>query len=642
MTPAARSLLALLLAALALLVPGAAAADERILSWRSDIDIRADGALDVTETIRVTVEGNQISRGIYRDFPTTYERDGRRVRVGFDVQGVARDGRPEPYATETAGNGKRVRIGDAEVYLPYGEHTYVIRYTTTRQLGFFDGYDELYWNVTGNGWAFPIDRAEAHIRLPEPVAFGPERAVYTGPQGATGRDAEVVTDRPGEIVIRSTRILQPYEGLTVAVRWPKGVVAEPPKPTAAQLALQDQSPRAAALAALLALLGYYFVAWKKAGRGPRAGTIVPQFAPPEGMSAAGVRYVDKMGYDDRCFAAAIVECGVNGELKLVEGEKPFLGRAKTTLVRTTGESTLPRGERAMLTQLFTGSDSIEMDDANHARFGAARKALQDALEDAYKGTMFARNLEWAWVGLLVLTTASLVIATTVAFTDLYVTPFERGIPATGLALMLAALWLRWRRVRHWGLLTLGAACVLGGIILLIVSFLFLTQAVPFSSWGWMLAPLIALPVVISAFAWMTAPTREGRAVMDRIAGFEQYLSITEEERFETLHPPEKTPELFERYLPYAIALGVENRWADQFADVLAAASADPSRRDGQAFGWYSGSSNAWSNPSRFAGTVGASLASGVASASTAPGSSSGSGGGGSSGGGGGGGGGGGW
>ena len=184
-----------------------------------------------------------------------------------------------------------------------------------------------------------------------------------------------------------------------------------------------------------------------------------------------------------------------------------------------------------------------------------------------------------------------------------------------------------------------------------LSFVFLAQAVPFASWGWMLAPLLSLPLEclrvaagepLSAFAWMSAPTREGRAAMDRIDGFEQYLSITEEERLEALHPPEKTPELFERYLPFAIALGVENRWADKFADVLAAASADPARRDSGTFGWYSGSSNAWSNPSRFAGTVGASLASGVASASTAPGSNSGSGGGGSSGGGGGGGGGGGW
>ncbi len=652
----ANTLLALLLAALALLLPAAGYAaapfpsvaklqmapeGERILAWRSDIGILADGSLDVTETIRVNVEGNQINHGIFRDFPTTYQRDGRRVRVGFDVASVTRDGKPEPYETSGFGNGVRVQIGDAEVWLDHGVHTYVIRYTTTRQLGFFAGYDELYWNVTGNGWAFPIDQAEALIRLPQAVPFGPERAFYTGPQGATDRNAEVVSERPGEILIRSTAPLGPYEGLTVAVRWPKGVVAEPPKPSAARLALEDLAPRSTALAALLALFGYYFFAWKRAGRGPRAGTVVPVFAPPEGMSAAAVRYVKRMGFDDRCFAAAIVESGVHGEIKLVEGEKPFIGSAKTTLVRTSGQGDLQSGEQAMLTELFKGSDTIEMNDANHVRFGAARTALEQKLEDAYKGGLFVRNLGWAWAGILVMIAAMLLVATGVALSDLYLTSFERGVPALGLALVLAALLLRLRGARGWVLGTLGALCVLGGIVLLVFAVILLSQAVPFGSWGWILLPLLALPLVFSAFAWMAAPTTEGRAVMDRIAGFEQYLSITEEERLEAMHPPEKTPELFERYLPYAIALGVENRWADKFASVLAAAAADPAQQ-GSTFGWYSGSSNAWSNPSRFASTVGASLASGVASASTAPGSSSGSGGGGSSGGGGGGGGGGGW
>jgi uncharacterized membrane protein len=138
---------------------------------------------------------------------------------------------------------------------------------------------------------------------------------------------------------------------------------------------------------------------------------------------------------------------------------------------------------------------------------------------------------------------------------------------------------------------------------------------------------------------MYAPTREGRALMDRVAGFKQYLSITEEERLDRMNPPEKTPELFERYLPYAIALDVENRWAEKFAAVLAAAAAS-----GTAAGtmlWYSGSGNVWDDPQGFASDMGGSLASTVSSASASP-SSSGSGGGGSSGGGGGGGGGGGW
>ncbi len=125
-----------------------------------------------------------------------------------------------------------------------------------------------------------------------------------------------------------------------------------------------------------------------------------------------------------------------------------------------------------------------------------------------------------------------------------------------------------------------------------------------SNSGWwqpLVLPLLALPVALSAFAWIDAPTKEGRAVLDRIAGFKQYLSITERERLDRMHPPEDTPELFERYLPYAVALGVENRWADRFASVLAAAAAQGGQ---QGFGWYSGSSDPWSNPGTFVNTIG--------------------------------------
>ena len=122
--------------------------------------------------------------------------------------------------------------------------------------------------------------------------------------------------------------------------------------------------------------------------------------------------------------------------------------------------------------------------------------------------------------------------------------------------------------------------------------------------GWWLPlvfPLLAVPLVISAFWWIAAPTSEGRTVLDHIAGFKQYLSITERERLDRMTPPEDTPELFERYLPYAIALGVENRWAERFAGVLAAAAAQGQ----QGFAWYSGSSNPWDNPERLRRTASA-------------------------------------
>jgi uncharacterized membrane protein len=164
------------------------------------------------------------------------------------------------------------------------------------------------------------------------------------------------------------------------------------------------------------------------------------------------------------------------------------------------------------------------------------------------------------------------------------------------------------------------------------------QALATGWWFPLLLPALALPIAISAFWWISAPTIEGRRVLDHIAGFKQYLSITERDRLDRMTPPEDTPELFEKYLPYAIALGVENHWADRFAPVLAAAAA----QGRQGFAWYAGSNSPWNNPNGFVSSVGSSLASSVSSASSAPGSSSGSGGGGSSGGGGGGGGGGGW
>ena len=573
-----------LLAALALALPQAARADERILHFLSDVAVQKDGSLIVEETIRIRAEGDQIRRGILRDFPTRYEgRDGRTVYVGFDVIGVERDGEPEPWTRESLDNGARIRIGDADTLLDPRVHEYVIRYRTDRQLGFFDAYDELYWNATGTGWTFPIDEAEAVIRLPEAVPFG-ERAVYTGPEGATEDYAEVVSEEPGEIRFRTTAPLDAYEGLTVAAAFSKGVVDTPSGARKADWWLRDNGPLTLGLAGLFGLLFYCFHAWRRAGRGPRAGTIVPQFTPPDGMSAAATRYVWKMGSDNRTFAAALIELGVRGRLRIREEDGGFLSRRKTWLEESrAGGDPLPPAEEAMHRTLFAGGDSLLMDDKHHVTFRAARSALDERLHAAYKDKLYVTNWRWSLAGIGLLVFAMLLPILLLLILEGSDFEAARGLP--------------------------------------------------------MLLPLLALPFVLSAFWWMKAPTREGRGMMDRIAGFRRYLSITEEERLETLHPPEKTPELFERYLPYAIALGVENEWAERFAAVLAAAAV---AGHAQTMSWYSGDSDPWNDTSGFVDRVGSSLASSVSSASTAPGSSSGSGGGGSSGGGGGGGGGSGW
>ena len=226
------------------------------------------------------------------------------------------------------GNGVRVRIGDAERTCRPASMSTRSATAPPASSAFSTDYDELYWNATGNGWIFPIDVAEARIRLPRPVPFG-ERAVYTGPQGSTAGNAEVVSEAPGEIVFRTTAPLGPEEGLTVAVAWQKGVVAPPPASAAARrLWLQDNGPLAAGVLGLLGLLAYYFHAWRRAGRDPKPGTIVPIFSPPDGLSPAAMRYITKMGADSRAFAAALVELGVGGHIRLTEGEEGCFTRAQ--------------------------------------------------------------------------------------------------------------------------------------------------------------------------------------------------------------------------------------------------------------------------------------------------------------------------
>jgi uncharacterized membrane protein YgcG len=644
-----RRLLLPLLAALALALPGAAAADERILHYLSDVQVRADGALDVTETIRVRSEGVRIDHGIYRDFPTRYtNRAGSQMRVGFEVLNVQRDGSGEPWHTERQGNGVRVYMGDADTHVPPGEHVYAIRYRTTRQLGFFRNHDELYWNATGNGWVFPIDAAEARIRLPRPVPFG-QRAYYTGPQGSTATNAEVLSELPGEIVFRTTAPLGPEEGMTVAVAWPKGVVAPPPPPSAARLWLQDNGPPAAGALALLGILAYYFHAWRRAGRDPKPGTIVPVFAPPDGLSAAAMRYITRMGADSRAFAAALVELGVGGHIRLSEEEGGFFRRDKTRIDRTPGRTTPQEPEASMLSRLFAGGDSILMEQKNHATFSSAQVALEAGLKRKYEGRLFVRNRIWAVRGLVLMVGALAIPAATVLLSapddfgrnDVLVAASALLLPAVALGLYVIARGGGGAMAMAGKISAafLGAIGLIAGIVTIGNAF---ESIVAYGETRRLIAlalPLLALPVVLTAFVWMAAPTREGRAVLDRMAGFRHYLSVAEEERLETLHPPEKTPELFERYLPYAIALKVENDWAARFTSVLAAAAASGQT---QSMGWYSGSSDPWNDPGNFADSVGSSLASTISSASTAPGSSGGSGGGGSSGGGGGGGGGGGW
>jgi Predicted membrane protein (DUF2207) len=633
---ALRRLALAVLVSIAALAPAAAA--ERILSFISDVNVLANSELLVTETIRIQAEGDAFKHGLLRDFPTTYTRgNGTRVRVGFDVQSVTRDGVREAFTTERKGNGVEVRIGDPDVLLSFGPHEYVIRYLTTRQIGFFPDFDELYWNATGTGWAFTIDRAEARITLPASVAFL-SSAFYTGPQGATGKDTTVIAQRPGYIAFRTTQPLPPHNGLTVAASWPKGIVTQPSSTQRSGLWLQDNGPLVVSALGLLLVFGYYLYAWRRAGRDPSRGTVVPLFAPPDDLSAAAVRYVRRMGFDDRTFTAAIIDLAVHGHLKLAEIDKA------TWLKRRNGGKPIAAPEVAAESALFPGaSTDLELKQKNHATLEKAHEALSDGLESAYDGRLFHDHMGWSIAGaaLSLAVIAIALLSTWMAQGWDSFTTFASDMVyliVGGVVLSLLVNWV-YRSLAQGRILTL-LLHVSGGLFALILGLGSIGVATEIldDAPSWIAAapvglPLVLFPLAVSAFYWMKAHTVAGRKITDQIEGFRQYLGVAEEARLDALNPPDKTPELFERFLPYAIALDVENHWAQRFAGVLAAAAAA-----GATASWYSGSHDWGHDPTGFANHLGGELSNTIASASEAPGSSSGSGGGGFSGGGGGGGG----
>jgi uncharacterized membrane protein YgcG len=631
--------LRLALAALLALTAAPLAAQERITAFDSQIAVQRDGSVEVRETIDVVAEGNAIRHGIYRDFPTRYRgRAGNSVRITFTLLGTSLDGRPEPATTETIANGVRIKIGSAEREVSQGPHRYAISYRATREIGRFEGFDELYWNVTGTGWPFAIERASATVTLPAEVAFG-KRAFYTGEQGSTQALAEVTDEGPGRIRFATTAPLAPYQGLTIAAAFPKGVVAEPTPASRTGEWLAQHGPPLAGLAGLAGLLAYLYYAWNRVGRDPRQGTVVPLFAPPDGLSPAAMRYIVEQKGDNRGFAAALVDLGVKGHVRLVEQDGGWLAGDTRTIERTASATALLPAEQAMIDALLAPGETIVMEQEQHDKFSSASSALNGVFKKEYEGKLFRRNLAWGFGGVAVLIAALWLAAAAVLLADGDGGAAMLVVVAAAMGLAAAFLLGIVRRSQTVGKCLFGGLGVLlaGGALLVAVPLI----PAAFASGNVipMLIPLIGgVPLTFASLWWISAPTREGRRVLDSIAGFKQYLSITEGERLDRMTEGADVA-TFEKYLPHAIALGVENQWAKRFAGALAAAAHE---QQGQNFAWYSGSHSPWTDPGGFTRSLGSAMTSTIASASTAPGSSSGSGGGGSSGGGGGGGGGGGW
>lgn len=648
MTPKLNSLFRVIIIISAFLFSSANHAAEVITSYHSDIIVEENGDLLVTEKITVIAEGDQIKRGIFRDFPIVVKnRGGKTVLVKFDILSIKRDGEADDWHREAYYNFARIYIGNADVFIAHGTHTYEITYRTDRQLRFFKTYDELFWNVTGTEWAFPIEKASARVVLPAKVKVT-ETNFFTGSFGSTETNAtSQINPLRHSVDFVTTRPLGIRAGLTIGIKMEKGVFNPVPPGKDWEWFWRDYIGEVAGLIALLVVSLYYFIRWWQIGRDPPSGVIVPNWDTSNELSPALANYIDEKGFGThawKAMTAAILNLAVKGHVVIDQlNDKPTITRTDKPI----GED-LPIGEAKIVNILDSRvSRSIRAIKSQGTSIQSMHSKFKSAISDEHRDAYYHHNWGAIVTGIL-LSLAGVVAILITGGVSMDLVAIIIPVTIGTIVISLFSFKLVNLLGSHVGMIEKTVAVFFAAMIVVIVltsgifSFSFLYQSF---TQPLLLSCFVGILVAnVLFFFLLGAPTSLGRERMDAMEGLKTYLVLAEQDRMNLAGAPTMSPQHYETLLPYAVAMGVEKPWSNAFQSWLisAAAVAAGYAASSYAPGWYRGDFGS-------DGAIGSlesvsdSMASSFTSSLPAPkSSSSGFSGGGSSGGGGGGGGGGGW
>jgi uncharacterized protein (TIGR04222 family) len=508
-----------LVAALALVAtPAWAQRTLAIKSFDAAIRVEQDGTVDVTETITAQFTGSW--NGIYRSIPVGYRTpQGFDWTLRLDLLG----------AGDAQGNALRVEAERDRHYRKFriwvpgaqdATRTVVLHYRAANGLRFFEEHDELYWNVTGDEWDVPIEAVSAVIELPA-AAAGVRAIAFNGAYGSTAQDASVAIEGT------TVRLVMPHalgfhEGLTAVVGWNKGAVVEP---TGTEVATEFASSNWPILIPVFVFLGMLLI-WHRLGRDPESRPVAVQYEPPGTLTPAEAGTLMDGSADMRDITATLVDLAVRGHIRIEEREENQLfGLIKTrdyVFHRTTPNQQerglLPHEQRVLDGIFGSSATRVRLSDLED-EFYTSLPGIRTAIYDGLKGRNLYRSrpdrVKSRWLAIA----AVLVIV------------------IVGLGSTVGS---RWNLNPFPVFLAAGAS----GLIVVLFG-----QVMP-------------------------ARTVAGARTLERVGGFEEFLRRVEGDRYRNVV---KTPEMFERFLPYAMLFGVERKWARAFEDIVR----EPPR-------WYAG------------------------------------------------------
>jgi hypothetical protein len=501
---------------LALAAPAAAQRTLVIQDFAAGIEVGTDGAIQVTETIQPRFTGSW--NGLFRTIPVEYRTpQGFAYKLDLDVESIT-DGAGAALRYESS---RERHYRKLKIWVPGAQDavkTVVLKYRVRNGLKFFEEHDELYWNVTGDEWEVPIERARAVVYLP-PAVKGLRAYAFTGGYGSQ-ETAATTTVVGTNITVETTRVLNFREGITVAIAWNPGVVARPTAASKASSFLLANSP----LVIPIGVFGLMFSLWRRYGKDPKTLPVAVQYEPPAGMTPAEAGTLVDNRPDMKDITASIVDLAVRKFIRIKETQQArFMGLGTKTdyslqlLKPSTDWKDLRPHEEKLLHALFGQTARSETSRPDAAGV-IDEVAISELRNKFYKDLPEIKER---------------------IFSQLIDRGYYRRRPDRVLL-----------KYFMFAMLTLAAgvgACM----------------ALELGAAGWVAAVLSAAVVMGFGFL-MPARTIEGARAREGVQGFEEFLNRVEADKLERIA---RTPEMFERFLPFAMALGVERNWAKAFEGI---------------------------------------------------------------------------
>ncbi len=515
-----KKLLVILFAAAIFFAPGFASAKETIESFDATILIREDALVDVTEEITYDF-GDEKKHGIFRIIPIYYGTSSGTLHTPLEVKSVTdENGTAYNYVLEDWGYDLQIRIGSADEYVS-GRKIYRISYTIQGVINYFEEHDELYWNVTGNGWEVPINKASATVLMEKPLASSSiKTACYQGYSGSTDPCDSIIRHTTVNKIVSSTIFstskLDDGKGLTIVYGFPKDTVsvlnkvfevyAEYEPGFFGKIQSYTNQPYIFVIPFLFLIAR--IIIWWRNGRDPKGrGVVVAQFDAPDALTPAQVGTLIDSKANNRDYSAEIIQLAVLGYISITRiPKKGFLSSEDFELALLKDTTGLTGWQKEMIETFFSGKKKITVSSLAERRnlpmqMMGVGQSIFDSLVDKkyYDGNPLSSHLRYYFRGALI-----------------------------------------------------GVAIGLPGSIL---------------GWMWILVGLLCgFTYMFSGFA-MVKRTVKGVEAKEHIQGLQLYLSVAEKDRLDFHNAPDKDAKVFEKLLPYAIVLGVEKQWAGKFASI---------------------------------------------------------------------------